>query len=77
MNIPIKIELPQIWSGSFEKNEWNSINFIVGPNGTGKTLLSNQLYDKLKVKAIRFDYYPQNACLDSKKRIMTFIPVVS
>lgn len=53
MNIPIRIELPQIWSGSFEKNEWNSINFIVGPNGTGKSLLSNQLYDKLKGKGYK------------------------
>lgn len=53
MNIPIKIELPQIWAGSFEKNEWNSINFIVGPNGTGKSLLSNQLYDKLKGKGYK------------------------
>ena len=50
MNILIKIELPQVWSGIFEKDEWNSINFIVGPNGTGKSLLSNQLYDNLKVK---------------------------
>lgn len=48
MNIPIKIELPQIWSGTFEKDEWNSINFIVGPNGTGKSLLSNQLFNELK-----------------------------
>ena len=53
MNIPIKIELPQIWPGTFEKDEWNSINFIVGPNGTGKSLLSNQLYDKLKGKSYK------------------------
>jgi len=53
MNIPIKIELPQIWPGTFEKNEWNSINYIVGPNGTGKSLLSNQLYDKLKGKSYK------------------------
>lgn len=53
MNIPIKIELPQIWPGTFEKNEWNSINFIVGPNGTGKSLLSNQLFEKLKGKGFK------------------------
>ena len=53
MNIPIKIELPKIWPGTFEKAEWNSINFIVGPNGTGKSLLSNQLYDKLKGKGYK------------------------
>ncbi len=47
MNIPIKIQIPQVWSGSFEKNEWNSINYIVGPNGTGKSLFSNQLFTQL------------------------------
>ena len=48
MNIQINIQLPQIWQGTFTKNEWNSINFIVGANGTGKTLLSNALRDKLR-----------------------------
>lgn len=50
MNIQINIQLPQIWQGTFTKNEWNSINFIVGANGTGKTLLSNALRDKLREK---------------------------
>ena len=48
MNIQISIQLPQIWQGTFTKNEWNPINFIVGANGTGKTLLSNALRDKLR-----------------------------
>lgn len=48
MNIQISIQLPQIWQGTFTKNEWNSINFIVGANGTGKTLLSNALRDQLR-----------------------------
>lgn len=47
MNIPINIELPKIWSGTFTKNEWNSINFIVGANGTGKSLFSNELKTQL------------------------------
>jgi len=50
MNIQINIQLPQIWQGTFTKNEWNSISFIVGANGTGKTLLSNALRDKLREK---------------------------
>lgn len=48
MNINIKIELPQVWSGTFEKNEWNTINYIVGPNGSGKSLLSSRLKKQLK-----------------------------
>ena len=48
MNIEISIELPQLWKGTFSKNEWNPINFIVGPNGTGKTLFSDALRGKLR-----------------------------
>ena len=47
MNIEISVELPQLWKGTFSKNKWNPINFIVGPNGTGKTLFSNALRGKL------------------------------
>lgn len=47
MNIPISIKLPNNWTGNFEKNEWNSINYIVGANGTGKSLFSNELKRRL------------------------------
>ena len=48
MNIPVNIEIPQIWPGTFSKNEWNSVNFIVGANGTGKSLFSNRLKEQLQ-----------------------------
>ncbi|MDR2651725.1 MAG: AAA family ATPase [Prevotellaceae bacterium] len=48
INIPIKITLPEIWQGTFEKDEWNSINFIVGANGTGKSLFSDKLRQQLQ-----------------------------
>ena len=48
MNISINIQLPKIWQGEFVKNEWNPINFIVGANGTGKSLLSNELKTQLE-----------------------------
>jgi hypothetical protein len=41
-NIDIKIRL--LWGDEhFTKNHWGHINYIVGPNGTGKTLLAEQL----------------------------------
>lgn len=43
MDIDIRIQLPKLWEGEFVKNTWNSLNFIVGANGTGKSLLSDQL----------------------------------
>lgn len=48
MNIPVNIKIPQIWSGTFSKDEWNSVNFIVGANGTGKSLFSNKLKEQLQ-----------------------------
>ena len=48
MNIPVNIKMPQIWLGTFSKNEWNSVNFIVGANGTGKSLFSNKLKEQLQ-----------------------------
>lgn len=48
INIPVNITLPKIWKGTFAKSEWNSINFIVGANGTGKTLFADQL--KLQIQ---------------------------
>ncbi len=40
----IDITIPLIWGEEhFIKNQWGSINYLVGPNGTGKTLLAEQL----------------------------------
>ncbi len=40
----VDISIPLLWGEDrFTKNEWGYINYIVGPNGTGKTLLAEQL----------------------------------
>lgn len=42
--IEIKIKLPELWgSHLFSKNEWGSINLLVGANGTGKSLFAEKL----------------------------------
>lgn len=53
MDIEIKIELPALWKGEFVKTTWNSVNFIVGANGTGKTLFSEKLKQQLANKGYR------------------------
>ena len=53
MNVPVNIEIPQIWPGTFSKNEWNSVNFIVGANGTGKSLFSNELKEQLQSQGFK------------------------
>lgn len=50
MNIDIRIQIPQLWEGEFVKTTWHSVNFIVGANGTGKSLLSDQLKQQLQRK---------------------------
>ena len=40
VNIPVKVKLPFLWGRAvFQKSEWSQINLVVGPNGSGKTLL--------------------------------------
>lgn len=43
MELRITVSLPVLWDGTFEKNEWGGVNFLIGPNGTGKTLFANEL----------------------------------
>jgi len=68
INIPIKIALPEIWHGEFEKNEWNPINFIVGANGTGKTLFSEKLRQQLQPQRKFKGMTPQSSL---KVRLLT------
>jgi len=44
MNIPIRINVNFLWGdGTFEKSEWGPINYLVGPNGTGKSIFLEHL----------------------------------
>lgn len=48
MERQIQIKIAELWGEKiFSKSNWGNINVFVGPNGTGKTLFSNQLKDKL------------------------------
>ncbi len=40
----VDITIPLLWGNEhFVKNEWGFVNFLVGPNGTGKSLLAEQI----------------------------------
>jgi len=44
INKTVDISLPFLWGpGHFIKHTWGAINYIVGPNGTGKSLLAEQI----------------------------------
>ena len=54
INIPISIQIPALWNTqTFTKNNWGPINLIVGPNGTGKSLLADQLKIQLTKKGLK------------------------
>lgn len=54
MNIPITIQIPQLWGAdTFSKSEWGNINLIVGPNGTGKSLFAEQLKKQLSRNGLK------------------------
>ena len=49
VNIKVKAKLPFLWGKSvFYKESWSNINLIVGPNGSGKTLLAECISTQFK-----------------------------
>lgn len=49
IQIETKVKLPFLWGKSaFKKNTWNQVNLIVGPNGSGKTLLAESLAEQFQ-----------------------------
>ena len=69
IHIDTKVKLPFLWGkSSFMKSNWVQVNLIVGPNGSGKTLLANEIasqfreYD-LDVTFLRSDRIPEDQVL--------------
>ena len=49
IKVPTKIKIPFLWGKAvFSKHKWSQINWIVGPNGSGKTLLAEQISSSFK-----------------------------
>src|SRR6266516_4639027 len=57
MDLHITIELKHLWdTQQFQKNQWGLVNFLVGPNGTGKTLFAEQLNDQCLAQNLKPRY---------------------
>ena len=53
----IDISIPFLWGDNhFVKNEWGFINYLVGPNGTGKSLLAEQIKNKFNGNGLQTRY---------------------
>ena len=49
INVDAKVKIPYLWGKAvFKKSNWSQINLIVGPNGSGKTLLAEELAVQFK-----------------------------
>lgn len=49
IHLETKVKLPFLWGKTaFKKSCWNQVNLIVGPNGSGKTLLAEELAKTFK-----------------------------
>lgn len=48
IELGIRVGIPFLWGDRiFEKQSWGKVNFLVGPNGTGKTVLARKLIELL------------------------------
>jgi hypothetical protein len=56
MDLPITIQIPLLWGNqTFKKDQWGFLNFLVGPNATGKTLFA----EELKTQCQRHGFKPR------------------
>ena len=68
IRVEAKVKLPFLWGKSaFKKDNWNRLNLIVGPNGSGKTLLAEELVRRFEgsgysVNFLRAERSDQEEC---------------
>ena len=57
MDQRVEIQIPELWDDSeFVNDEWGDLNYLIGPNGTGKTLFSEQLKNQLEQASFSVRY---------------------
>ena len=57
IELETKVRVPFLWGKSvFKKTRWSQINLIVGPNGSGKTILATELTKQFQAsgKSVKF-----------------------
>lgn len=57
IQIETKVKIPFLWGKTiFRKRNWNQINLIVGPNGSGKTLLAQSILNQFKESGYKTEF---------------------
>lgn len=67
MNIPVKIKIDYLWKEEFEKSEWGPINYLIGPNGTGKSIFLEMLIPVLTKNNLKVRYLNSDRLVDWTK----------
>lgn len=58
MKIDVDVVVDFLWGNEhFIKNEWGEITYIVGPNGTGKTIVAERLKEQFKNAKLKTRYF--------------------
>ena len=74
LNLGVRAKIPFLWGKTaFEKRSWARVNLIVGPNGSGKTLLAEQIAEQFNaagydINFLRAERYSQDD-VDAMKTI--------
>ena len=77
LTVETKVKIPFLWGKAvFRKSNWSQINLIVGPNGSGKTLLAQKISEQFEasgysVKFLKADrnYSDQIQILKTNEKI--------
>lgn len=57
ITVETKVKIPFLWGkAAFKKSKWNQVNLIVGPNGSGKTLLAEEISSQFEKKGYKVDF---------------------
>lgn len=57
ISIPVSVSVPDLWGDQqFSKAEWGGINYLVGPNGSGKTRFADQLKSAIAATGLKPRY---------------------
>lgn len=69
MKLNINISIPQLWGEQrFQRGEWGSINYLVGPNATGKTRFAEQLNHQCEQQKLKVRYLSAERLVGLERR---------
>ena len=58
MKIPVDIQIDFLWGEQhFKKDDWGPITYIVGANGTGKSIFAEKLKQQLGQNGLKVRYF--------------------